>query len=193
MTSAGLLLAAGASRRFGPENKLLADLWGCPLVCHAADALRSAGCNPLIAVTRSAEVTAVLEGYDIVRPVEADPVQADSLRAGIARARDLGAECVLVMLADMPLVTPAHLARLLDRWDPDTRVATTDGTRRMSPACFPARDFPALLALDGDRGAQTLLRDLPPEALVRADPGMLIDVDTPEVLVRLQARRLHGR
>lgn len=41
MTVAILLLAAGASRRFGTENKLLAPLAGKPLVRHAGDAARA--------------------------------------------------------------------------------------------------------------------------------------------------------
>ncbi|MEM9343387.1 MAG: nucleotidyltransferase family protein [Pseudomonadota bacterium] len=179
MTNAGILLAAGASRRFGAQNKLLAELHGRPLVTHAAAALAEAECDHLIAVTVDPDVAALLDAFDVVRPETDVPEQADSLRTGIQRAEELGVTRALVVLGDMPFITPSHLSNILDHSVP---VATTDGQRRMPPACFPADLFSALTAVEGDTGAQSILRTLPQSSLIQMPPNLLQDIDTPEEL-----------
>lgn len=184
MLRAGILLAAGQSRRFGTADKLLAGWRGRPLVAHAAMAMRQAPLDLRIAVASNPAVIAELDGFVIVPPGNAASSQSASLRAGVARARDLGADCALVALADMPRVTPDLIAAVLDRCTPTRPAAATDGRRPMPPACFPAAWFDRLLQLDGDRGAGALLAGLPPDALAMAVPLLLHDVDTPDDLSR---------
>lgn len=185
MTLAAVLLAAGASRRFGTQNKLLADLRGAPLVSYAATSLRGAKPDFLIAVVRSDAVAAYLGGYQIVFPQMSDPAQGDSLKAGVARAESLGADRIMVTLGDMPFVSAELIADVAALCTDGRPSATTDGTKNLPPACFPASCFPALLALRGDRGAGNLVRDLPPYALIRASPDQVQDIDTPEALTAL--------
>ncbi len=189
MTLAGIVLAAGHSRRFGAEDKLLAPLDGHPVAAHAAAAMRTARVDLRIAVTRSDAVAALFAGFDIVQlPPEAE-VQSDSLRAGVARARTLGATRVLIALADMPGVDAALLDSVAERGLREGRAAVTDGARRMPPAAFGADAFDALMQVRGDSGAGALLRALPEAALVRAAPGQLADIDRPEDLAALSAAR----
>ena len=180
---AGIVLAAGASRRFGAEDKLLADLGGTPLAARAAAAMRAAPVDMRIAVAAAPEVARLFAGFEVVAP---DPpgAQSDSLRAGIRRARALGAGRIVVTLADMPFVDANLIAAVLSRAE---TAAATDGDRRTPPAAFPAARFDDLLRLGGDRGAGALLRGLPPEALVTAPRGALADVDTPDALAALRA------
>jgi molybdenum cofactor cytidylyltransferase len=187
--TAGLLLAAGRSARFGAANKLLAPFRGRPLVVHAADALRAAPLDHRIALTADPRVAALLPGFAIVVADLADTgttpaAQSDSLRAGLARARSLGADRILVALGDMPLVTPALLTAILDRAALTGAAAATDGGLRSPPAAFVPAFFDALAAVSGDRGAGAILAALPDDALVPA-PGLLGDIDTPEDLARL--------
>lgn len=179
---AGVLLAAGASRRFGPDDKLLSTFEGRPLVTHAAEALRLVQPDLLVGVVRSGQIADRLSGYHCVTPPETDPKQADSLRAGVAEAKARGATRVLVVLGDMPLVTPDLMQAVVARCTDTQPSAATNGARPMPPACFPAASLDDLLALRGDRGAGALLKGLPPSALVEASAEQLRDVDTPEEL-----------
>ena len=137
MTTVAILLAAGASRRFGEADKLLAPFRGRALIGHAAQAVRQCGADACLAVVTSDAVAAQLEGFDFVRPPEAPPAQSDSLRAGIAAALVRGATRVLVVLGDMPFVDAAILKAVLARATADSASAVTDGARRAPPACFP--------------------------------------------------------
>lgn len=196
MMTVGLLLAAGHSRRFGEDNKLLVPYRGKPLVSHAADAMRDAGLDHLIATVSDERVADLLDGFDICRLVADGLPQSASLRAGILHQSALsphvfadglhdfadGLSQILVVLGDMPLVTSEHLRAVVDRCSANSASASTDGKRRMPPACFPASMTEDLLAVTGDRGAGPLLKALPDEALVEAPKGMLKDIDTVEDL-----------
>ena len=56
---------------------------------------------------------------------------------------------------------------------------------------FPARCFPALLALTGDRGGRDLLREQAHRVLAVevADDGVIADVDTPADLAAARGAR----
>lgn len=184
MSQIGILLAAGASRRFGAANKLLAPLKGRPLVTHAADALRATGLDHLIVVVRSEEVADQMPGFDPVIPDAADPTQSDSLRAGIARAEAMGAQRAVIVLGDMPFVTADIIAKVIAHCTHNTPAAATDGTRPIPPVCFPGTFFDRLARLEGDRGAALLLSDA---RLLQAEPRALWDVDTPDALAAAEA------
>jgi len=187
--TAGLLLAAGRSARFGTADKLLAPFRGRPLVAHAADALRGTPLDHRIAATADPRVAALLPGFAIVGTASGAPgtnlaSQSDSLRAGLARAQALGVDLILVTLGDMPLVTSALLAAILDRAALAGAAAATDGDLRSPPAAFGRAFFDALGATSGDRGAAAILAGLPHQALVPA-AGLLADIDTAGDLARL--------
>jgi molybdenum cofactor cytidylyltransferase len=183
--TACLLLAAGRSSRFGASNKLLAPFRGRPLVTQPAEALRSLTLDTRIAVTADRRVAALLPGFDIVA-AEPEGAQSDSLHSGVRRAQALGADRLLVVLGDMPLVTPDLLTRVLRASVGPGAAAATDRGLRTPPAAFAADRFDALLATTGDRGAGAMLRDLPDEALVAA-PGLLADIDTAGDLAALSS------
>lgn len=183
MKTVGLLLAAGHSRRFGPTDKLLALYRGVPLVHHAAEAMRQAGFDGLIAVASKPDVVALLDGFSIIKPDVAVPEQADSLRAGVQAAQVMAADWLLIMLADMPNVSAEHLQAVVKRCG-QSGSASTDSMHRSPPACFPASMFGDLMALSGDRGAGALLTDMPTDALVQMPEGALRDIDLPDDLAR---------
>ncbi|MGE4373331.1 MAG: NTP transferase domain-containing protein [Xanthobacter sp.] len=178
MKTAGILLAAGLSRRFGPENKLLAPYHGQPLVTWAAEALGQAGCDIVAAVISSEEVAARLPVS--MQQLHLPPGQpmAESFRAAIAFAQTQQAGRALICLGDMPHVTSHLLNSLLAR--PGSTACISNGVR-LPPLLLMADDYEeAARNAEGDRGARAFIRGLPEETLFRLESQAGKDVDRPE-------------
>lgn len=178
MRVAAILLAAGQSRRFGRRNKLLATYQGKPLVSHAANAIRALKSDVLIAVTRSHELGELLPDFQRAAP-PANLPQSASLHVGIKAAKLEGAEMALIVLGDMPNVTPALLRALVERTSDKAGTAATDGANVLPPACFPKSLFTQLAKVDGDKGAREVIARLPRAQRVLASPEELRDIDEP--------------
>lgn len=105
---------------------------------------------------------------------------ATSLRAGLLAAPvDWGA--VLVVLGDMPFVQARTLRALAEALAGGARaVVPVQGGVRGNPAGFSRGTWPALTALEGDRGARSLLDALGVVEVVVDDPGVHRDLDRPE-------------
>jgi CTP:molybdopterin cytidylyltransferase MocA len=180
------LLAAGRATRFG-GGKVDAPCAGRPLALWAVEAVSAAGLAPGVCVTRpeAPRFLASASGWRrVINPRPQDGL-AGSL-AGAARAAEAnGSTALLVVLADMPLVTPAHLATLAAQ---DGIAATRYASGRPGvPALFPRTLFGMLGEAQGDRGASHLLAGVENLVLVEPEPGTLLDVDTPENLADAEA------
>jgi len=193
---AGILLASGASTRFGGD-KLLAPLDGRPVVRWSAEALVGA-VDELVVVVREdgAAVCRALDGLPI-RPVinhDADRGMSTAIRAGIA-VLPAHVEAVVVALGDQPLVDVRVIGQIVARWResgaPSVQPRYDDG--RGHPVLFDASLFPALSALEGDVGARAVL-DAQGDALelLSVAGPRPIDVDTPDAL-RAAAEELARR
>lgn len=182
MTTLGVVLAAGASRRFGVDDKLLAPFRGRPLVSWAAGALVQAGCDVTGAILSAPEVAQVLPAGMLHRFIAPGQDMAASFRAAIAFAREQEAERLLLCLGDMPNVTPQLLQRLL--LHKTSAVCCCEGVR-LPPLLLAAADFErASLLAEGDRGARAFIISLPPVALVEVDSRVGTDVDVPADLAQ---------
>lgn len=183
-----VLLAAGASTRFGPRDKLAEPLGELPLGLHAARTLGRIPFAARIVVTRHGGPDFRRYGFTPVHNPDPGTGQSASIRLGLAQARLTGPKAVLIALADMPFVTVAHIEALLARFDAtDPVVGSTDGRTPLPPALFGAATFDALDRLSGDAGARVLLTHA---ALVAAPPAELADFDTPaELAAGVSARR----
>jgi molybdenum cofactor cytidylyltransferase len=179
----GILLAAGASRRFG-ANKLLAPLAdGTPLAVAAARHLRAAT-PAALAVVRPGEesLTSLLaaEGLRIVEALDCEQGMGRSLAAGVEAAAD--AAGWLIALADMPYIRVSTIARLVAALaEGQPLAAPYHHGGRGHPVAFSARYGDALRTLRGDRGAAAVLAgDAHWIARIEVgDPGILRDVDLP--------------
>lgn len=174
---AAIVLAAGASTRFGAD-KLLHPFAGRALAAHIADTLAGMPFGYRFAVVptnadRRAELFANRR-FDII--ANADPGQglSSSLALGAGMAAALGAEAMLLCLADMPFITRAHISLLVGAAG-DRPVATEHMGVRSPPAIFPAAMFADLMALEGDRGAKPLLESA---FAIEVDAELVRDIDT---------------
>ena len=94
-----------------------------------------------------------------------------------------GVSGVLLVTCDMPSVGPAHIQLLMSEFnDASPRVASSYGDTWGIPAIFPAADFAQLQALEGDKGAKSVLRERG-ASLVPLDGGTF-DLDTLEDVTR---------
>lgn len=182
MRLAAILLAAGRSVRFGPEDKLAAPYRGRPLVTHAADALLAMAPDIRIAVTRSDAISALLQGFETVSPESGD-LQSSSFRAGIRAALNHNASHALIALGDMPGIDVQLLHHIVQRTTPDLAAAASDGDRPQPPVCLPKSLFGQALEASGDQGARALISALPRDQWVAARQDQLRDIDTPSDLI----------
>lgn len=178
MKTVGVLLAAGKSRRFGEADKLLAPFQGRPLFQHAAEAMRSSDVDARIACVAN---PALQEHFPDFQIALVDGAQSDSLKAGLRLAMDLGADRVLIALADMPNISADILNQLLATEDPLATCRVIGGPITV-PALISSAHFPDVMALQGDQGARRLFNAASKlgEVLISAQDAM--DIDTPSDL-----------
>ncbi len=184
-----ILLAAGRGTRFGAQPKMLADFGGRPLVRRAAEAALAARPRPVVAVlgAHADAVEAALTGLDLtcVRNEAYSEGLSSSLKAGLSALS--ACDAAIVMLGDMPLIGAALIDRLADTFDNGGSTAAA-----VVPVHEGMRGNPVLLnlriladelsSLHGDRGAGPLLAGRGDIIEIEAEPGITLDVDTPDAL-----------
>lgn len=188
MTVGAILLAAGSARRMG-ENKLLADLGGKPLFLHAFEAIGAAGFGkPIVAVAPGSRLAALIEGRARLVEVADHALGMGCSLAAAVRAAPSHWMAALVCLGDMPFVRASTLIALAQRASADAIVRPCYQQRPGNPVLWGRDHFGQLAGLTGDHGGRALFARHPATLLDCDDPGVEIDVDTPEALER--ARRL---
>jgi molybdenum cofactor cytidylyltransferase len=191
-----LILAAGFSRRFGGDKRqhpiTAADGSRQIMLCATA-ALYAAQFNHTLVVLRPDDealrqhLLAQLPQVDTAIAKDAHLGMGHSLAAGITVAA--GWQYVFVGLADMPFIKPDTLtqlrstmeAALMERADGVIVQPVFEG-QPGHPVGFSSHFFPALLELQGDEGAKSVINQAG-EQLQRipvTDPGVLQDIDRPD-------------
>lgn len=192
------ILAAGRAGRFG-GGKLDAGFLGRPLGEHALDAAIALNMGPPLIVVGDTPPSFASEAERRGRAILAinplaDSGLASSVALAAAKAAEAGSNALLLLLADMPLVVPPTLERLIGAATAERPAAVLhegvpNGPGRPGiPACFPASQFAALQALKGERGATALLRGAADPITIEAPHEELLDIDTADDLAALEAR-----
>lgn len=188
MTVMGVVLAAGAGRRFtasgGEGPKPRASVAGVPMVSAVLDAVAAAGLDEVVLVQGAVDLTDLVPGGVVVldNPRWEEGI-ATSLGVALGHARVAGHEAVVVGLADQPGVrAEAWNAVSIAPAVPPIAVATYRGGRG-NPVRLHQTVWD-LLPTTGDEGARAVMRDRPD--LVREVPcnGEPHDVDSLEDLDR---------
>lgn len=189
---AGILLAAGTSSRMG-ENKLLLELDREPLLRRAARRALEAGLSPLVVVLghEAERARLPLSGLPCETVINPDFEEGitSSLHAGLDAVPD-GASALVVMLADMPYVTPEMIAGLVERYRTGTAplvISDYDGVNA-PPMLYDGSLFGELAAMEGPGCGRQVVKRHRSEADVCAwSAAALRDIDVPEDYERIAA------
>ena len=195
---AAVVLAAGQSRRMGPENKPLAELGDKTMVAQVVEQALASRAAPVVVVTghQREAVEAALHDLDIQCVHNPDYARglSTSLHRGLA-AVPAEADGVVVCLGDMPRVEAAAIDRLIAAFNPLEGRAVcvpTWGGKRGNPVLFARRFLAEMQEIEGDVGARHLIGEYPEVVCevamdgTGAGEGVLVDVDTPEALAALK-------
>jgi molybdenum cofactor cytidylyltransferase len=188
---AGVVLAAGLSTRMG-QNKLLLEIDGEPLLARAVRCARDAGLDPVVVVVghEADRVTPVLadRSCTVVFNPSYEGGQYTSLAAGF-RAVGEHVDAAVVVLPDMPLVTPGMIATLVERHrDSGAGIVVSDyGGVEAPPTLYDRALFEELRAAERGCGRRIVARHRDQVVSVAWPPDALTDLDRPEDVDRVRA------
>jgi len=185
---AGIILAAGASTRFGRPKQLL-RLKDKYMLEWVLDAALGSRLDRIVLVLGDSHQR-VLQALDqkLQNPklsIEINPEfhkgQSHSVRAGLSKVKDDFA-AVMFLLGDQPMINSATINFLLERYraaGKDICVPTYRGKRK-NPTIFGQRFYSQLMEISGDKGARELIDDNPHRVstVEIEDPLCFFDIDT---------------
>jgi molybdenum cofactor cytidylyltransferase len=187
VSSTGLVLAAGSSRRMGSPKQLLV-VRGKQLLELVVGQVCASRLDDVLVVLGAAadEVQTRVDlgrARVLVNPDHASGM-ASSLKAGLA-SLDAGVDRAVVILGDQPDVDAKLLNRLLDLQDRSgLPAAALDFNGLLHPPVVLKRElWGDLMSLEGDVGCRAVIRarpELVARLPVEGDLTHPIDVDTPE-------------
>ena len=182
MQIAGVILAAGASTRFG-SPKMQARIGGRTMLESVIETARLAGLDPIMAVVPPG----IAVPPDVVPVVNQEPAAglSRSLRMGIAALPD-EIDAVVILLGDQPTMSVAAIRAVIDAAARGRPIAATRaGGLLAPPVLLMRRAFGLALEANGDEGLRSMLR-ASSELVTAIEAGEHPpDVDTPADLERL--------
>lgn len=190
-----VILAAGLSLRMAPDNKLLLEFGGEPLVRRIARE----------AIASMAKRVFVVVGHDrwnvrkaiadlavtVVENPDYTESQMTSVRAGVLAAPE--AKGYLIIPGDMPLLKAADFDRLISQFEAlggEKAVVPYDDSERGNPIVIPGWSREEMYRRGINFGCRNLLINYPElvSPLKTADPQFFQDCDTPEAYRDLLAQ-----
>lgn len=183
----GILLAAGFSRRFGNDDKLLYPLHnGQPIALASAQSLISALPISIAVVRPENKALARLlsnAGLEVIFCHMHDKEMADSLVTAIRSLAisEVLTEGFVIALADMPFINSHTIGLVAEKVKAGASIVIpTYHGRRGHPVGFSARFRQELENLKGDEGARSIIQRYPEEVFLMPceDAGILLDIDT---------------
>ena len=189
----GIVLAAGASVRMGRPKALLPMTPGGTILGRVLGTLADAGVAPLVVVARDAllmdDAWQDPRAGQVRVGINPQPErgQLSSLVCGI-EAIDPAAAAVLMTPVDIPLVRTTTVESIVRAWARDRAVLVRPlhAGRHGHPVIFGRPLLDALVLADLAEGAKPVVRSFAREGITVPvdDPGVLIDLDTPEEYAR---------
>jgi molybdenum cofactor cytidylyltransferase len=197
---AGVILAAGASTRFGRPKQLL-RFRRRALIRHAAEVVIESGCEPVVIVLGAHAERCERELFDLPVHVVQNSRWADGLGSSIASglraldSLDASPNAVLLALCDQPAITAPMLRRLIARYHAGgARIVAAGYAGTLgAPAIFAQSLFGELRALPSEQGARKLFERFAPEVASVPLAAAALDLDTPTQWRGFMAGKLFRR
>ncbi|MGA3326069.1 MAG: nucleotidyltransferase family protein [Terriglobia bacterium] len=189
---AGLILAAGESRRMGRDKALL-TYHGRSFLETIIDNLGAAGIEKITVVlghhAEAIQGAVNLAAVQVVVNHDYPRGQTSSLQLGLATAAANLPEAVVLCLVDHPAISAEVIGKLTERFKsthPPVLIPTYK-SQRGHPIVISQVLFPELLALPPEEPANTVIRKHrdATQFVEVADPGILLDVDDPATYEQL--------
>ncbi len=186
MKAVAIILAAGEARTMPYSKALLEHEGGRSFLQSLASTFGKAGCRIMGVVGKDAD--SVREQHPSLELVDSErwqDGQLSSVKAGVAAALEEGADVVLLHPVDMPAVRASTLKTLLG--------AMGESTEGLRPEFEGGLGYP--LVLSGatarrllevqDTQLESAVKDLPLRRIAVKDPGVIVNINTPEIDERL--------
>lgn len=162
---AAVVLAAGRSSRMKNKNKLLEELDDVPILHHVLNAIADSDVSETIVVLghESEKIKSTLRGYElniVDNPLYKSGI-GSSIRKGV-ESLSQSIDGVLMILGDMPGITPRILKSLIENLVPEERkeicIPVCDN-KLGNPVLWSKRFLPELCNLEGDIGGRCLFEE----------------------------------
>lgn len=179
-----LVMAAGASRRFGDGDKRLAPLAdGGTLLATTVESLQT-GFSDVRIVLGTGDTAADLElpeAARIIRAPNAGTGMGSSIADAVHTLEGEKAAALAICLGDMPWIREGTLTSLVHQATESRIVRPTHQGRPGHPVFFGRAFWPELTQLTGDQGGRQVLRrhEACYHPVCVDDPGVLTDIDYP--------------
>lgn len=185
---AGILLAAGAGRRFGMP-KALVRYDGLLLVERTARVLADGGCDPVVVVLGASadevRAEADLTGTTIVVNPGWSSGMGSSLRTALDALAGTAVDAAVVLPVDMPGIGPLAVRRVTSHAAPNALAAAAHHGRRSHPVLLGREHWAGAAAASiGDSGARRYLDENELTLVTCDDVSEDFDIDRPEDLWR---------
>lgn len=180
-----IILAAGGSGRFGKPKQLL-EFEGKTFIRRSVETALESVCYPVVVVL-GANFDLIKTGIEdleceIIFNGEWKSGMSSSIKKGLEILQEISQNfsAVIIALCDQPFVNGEHFKKLIDKFYDSNKpiIASVYDKTTGVPALFSSEIFPALMNLDGDKGAQEIIKNNPESVEKIILPEAAIDIDT---------------
>lgn len=194
-----LIMAGGAGSRLAKGEKPLIPVCGRPMIAYITDAFHSAGCEPVVVTSPRTPMTA---NWSRAHGLAVIPTGGNGYIEDMASAvRNLGDEGPLVVsVSDIPCINPATITTIirtyrecrkdaLSTWVPAHRVKSCRGGMPYHEQINGVDACPAGVNILRGNRIDTEQEEF---AFLLDEPGLSLNVNTPEDLARAEAFLMNG-
>lgn len=186
MKTVAVILAAGDGSKVGCPEANLEYEKGRSFLKWLSSTFSKVGCSTIGVIQRGADN--VKEHHPDAMLVEGTPGEG-MLRAGIRAALEEGADTVVLHNVEKPAVRSSTIDKLLKSLDGADGVIPDFEGASGTPVVLNRAAAEKVLEMDGELQLQTLAQKLDLRRVSTKDPGVLVNIDTPEMYERLLGKK----